>query len=101
MREIKELSELIDDEIEAACDYAEAAERTGNDDLRRLYIELANAELGHIDKLHGKAKEMIAQTRSKGIVSPAGMMEMWTHEHERMIRKVSKIKMRLETAAAM
>lgn len=101
MKEIKELSELIDDEIDAASDYAEAAERTAHEDLRRLYIELANAELGHIEKLHGKAKELIAQTRTKGIVPPLGMMQMWEHEHERMIRKVSKIKMRLETAAAM
>lgn len=101
MKDIKELSELIDDEIEAASDYAEAAERTTHEDLRRLYIELANAELGHIEKLHGKAKELIAQTRTKGIVPPLGMMQMWEHEHERMIRKVSKIKMRLETAAAM
>ena len=101
MKEIKELSELIDDEIEAACDYAEAAERTTHEDLRRLYIELANAELGHIDKLHGKVKDLIAQTRTKGITPPLGMMQMWEHEHERMIRKVSKIKMRLETAESM
>lgn len=98
MREIKELAELIDDEIEAACDYAEAAEQTLHDDLRRLYIELANAELSHIDKLHGKAKELISEARSRSGTPPAGMMEMWSHEHERMVRKVAKIKVRLEVA---
>lgn len=101
MREIKELSELIDDEIDAACDYAEAAERATHDDLRHLFIELAEAELGHIDRLHEKAKELIAETRSKGIDPPAGMLAMWQHEHERMIRKVAQIRMRLEVAKEM
>ena len=101
MREIKELSELIDDEIDAATDYAEAAEKTMREELRHLFIELAEAELGHIDRLHEKAKELIAETRSKGIDPPAGMLAMWQHEHERMIHKVAKIRMRLKVAEEM
>ena len=101
MREIKELSELIEDEIEAATDYTEAAEKTHHEELRRLYVELAHAELGHIDKLHTKVKEMIEKTRSKSIIPPAGMLEMWSMEHERMVRKVSKIKMRLDVVSKM
>ena len=101
MREIKEIVGLIEDEIEAAEEYAEAAERTAHDDLRRLYIELAEVELGHITKLHSKAVHLIEEYKSKGHTPPVAMQAVWDHEHERMMRDVTEIKMRLDTVEQM
>lgn len=97
MKEIKVISELIDDEIEAVCEYTEAAEGATREDLKRLYVDLANVEMTHINKLHDKVKELITETRNKGVVPPVGMLEMWEHEHARVVKKVAKLKYRLET----
>ncbi|MBQ8382138.1 MAG: hypothetical protein IJX47_02925 [Clostridia bacterium] len=102
MREIKELSKLIDDEIDAACEYVEAAAKAEDEGLKTLYIELATAELGHVDRLHAKAKSTIERAKAdKTVEIPTGMRDIWEWEHERVICKVAKIKSKLETVRAM
>lgn len=102
MKMIKEIVEYIYDEIEMAECYAEAAAKAEDEGLKTLYIELATAELGHVDRLHAKAKSTIERVRSDPRTAiPVGMKEIWEWEHERVIDKVAKIKSKLESARTM
>lgn len=98
MREIRDIAEDIREEIDGAKHYAELAAKMKGTMFADTYAEMARAELGHVDKLHNMAVQMINEQKAKGIVPPASMKAVWDWEHDRMIDKVAQIKHILDMA---
>lgn len=92
MREIRDIVEDIRDELDGAKHYAELAVKMKGTMAANTYAEMSRAELGHVDKLHGMAVQMINDQRAKGVTPPAAMQAVWDWEHERMIDRVAHIK---------
>lgn len=98
MKMIKELSDRIKEELEGVEDYAALASRYRglNDTLSALYGEIAAQEMTHVDKLHGKAMEIIAAWRKDHGEPPRQMAMLWEHEHKRMIQRMAAAKMMMQ-----
>ena len=100
MKIIKELAERIHEELEGAEDYAQLAARYRghNDGLAAMYAEIAAQEMTHVEKLHGKAVEVITAWRREHGDPPKQMEVIWDHEHKRMIKRAGEVKAMLEMA---
>lgn len=94
MKEIKKIVAQIDDEIEGAEDYAKCYAKYKDIDkgLSDVYHQMAEAELGHVDKLHEQVVRIIKDYRAKGNEPPAEMMAIWEWEHEKEIDHVARIR---------
>ena len=98
MKIIKKLSEMIDDEIDGALEYAENAVmyKDTHEDLGRMFAELAEEELGHVGKLHDAVTEIIKKVQESGKTVPTGMVEIFEYLHKKQIEKVNETKRYLE-----
>ena len=94
MKLIKCLSELIEDEIEDACNYIDLAIKwkDTDPDTADLFYELSVAEMGHMEKLHGEVVELIEEYRNEHGDPPKEMMFVYNYLHERHIDRASKVK---------
>lgn len=90
MQIIKRLSEMIDDEIDVAIDYAKNAVLHKSDNLGEMFFELANDELEHVDRLHKAVVDKIKEAEDTGKTIPTGMMEIWEYLHKRQIERVDE-----------
>ena len=100
MKIIKEFAEQIEDELEGAAEYAElAAEYKGVDDsISSMYAEMAEQELKHVDRLHGKAVEIIKKHRQENGEPPEAMQAVWDWEHKKMINKAAGVRAAIDMA---
>lgn len=98
MKKIAMIVEDIREELRGAEHYAKLATQYKMDDvdLADAYASMANQELSHVDSLHSQVVRVIKKHRAEGNIPPAGMMEVWNFEHERMVDSVAKVKMLLE-----
>lgn len=98
MKEIKELVDNIQEEIEDAEKYAKAALKNKETDREtaQLYCELAKQELHHSELLHSQVVRVIKAFRSAGHEPPAVMLAIWEWEHEKIIEKSARVKQMLE-----
>lgn len=97
MKAIKNIVAEIREELAGAEHYAKcAAELT---DERKAdaeeYKKMAEQELNHANILHGMAKRMISEHRSKSAPPPSAMLAVWDWEHQNMIEQTAKIKVLL------
>ena len=94
MKLIEELSEMIEDEIEGAMDYAKKAVelKTDHRKLADTMYELATEELGHINRLHTEVVRLIEDYRKTSGEPPIAMMAVYDYLHKRHIDKVAEIK---------
>ena len=94
MKIIKEISEWIEDELEGAEDYAEAAVfyKEKHPDLARALYEISLEEMRHVDILHGKVVEIIEEHRREHGEPPAAMKAVYDYLHERNIEWAKEIK---------
>ena len=90
MQIIKQLSEMIDDEIDVAIDYAKNAVLHKGDNLGEMFSELSNDELEHVDRLHKAVVDKIKEAEDTGKTIPTGMMEIWEYLHKRQIERVDE-----------
>ena len=100
MKIIKELVEEIREELEGAEKYARmAAQMKGQDDsMAIMYADMAKQEMEHVEKLHGKAADIIKKHRAEKGEPPPAMLAVWEWEHERMIDKAAEIRVMIEMA---
>lgn len=99
-REIRQLIEWMDEELEGAECYAKAAVGMKADMPARAktLADMAQAELGHYDKLHGMVVEEIAAYRKESGEPPAGMLAVYDWKHADLIDHMAKVKSLIEMA---
>lgn len=84
MKLIKKLSRMIEEEIRDAEKYARCAieYRESKPDLSRVFVQLAEQEMGHMQMLHSSVVQLIEEQRRTQGEPPAGMMEAYDLIHE-------------------
>lgn len=94
MKIIKKISEMIMDEAEGAECYAKKAlmykeERPA---IAKMFYNLANEELGHVNVLHNAVVELIEEYRAKEGEPPEAMKAVYDYLHEKQIEEVAEVK---------
>lgn len=94
MKIVMKLVSLIDDELSGAKDYIKLAmhNREEHPGLADTFADLAEAEMGHVSKLHDEVTKLIDEVRQRDGEPPAGMLAVYDYEHDKQISKASKIK---------
>lgn len=94
MKIIMKLVSLIDDELCGAKEYIKLAlhNREEHSRLADTFADLAEAEMGHVTKLHDEVARMIDEVRQRDGEPPAGMLAVYDYEHKKQISKASKVK---------
>lgn len=94
MKLIQELSEMIEEEIEGAHDYAKEAleHKTDDPSLAQTFYEIAGVELEHVNMLHKQVVRIIEQHRKEHGEPPAPMQAVYDYLHKKQIEKVAEVK---------
>lgn len=101
MREIKEMTCQIKDELKGAKEYAKMAVRAkelGETATGKMYYDMANDELRHAMNIHGMAVKLIEEKR-KTNTPPQYMLDMWKEEHDEYMEDTAKTKYMLSEYA--
>ena len=98
MKIIKELSCLIDEEIDGACTYAKLALKLKDErpQLAQTFYSLTVDEMKHIDILHDEVVRVINEHKATGAEVPVEMQAVYDYVHDKEIERVHHIKMYLE-----
>lgn len=95
MKIIRQISDLISEEIEGAEEYAKAAIRSKDEYpvLAKVMYDISMDELRHVDMLHGEVVKIIESFRRENGNPPEAMLAVYEYLHEKQIEAVNKIKM--------
>ena len=95
MKLIKELTEMIEEEIEGAEEYVKEAIKLKHErpSLAKTLYDISNQEMAHIDMLHAEVVKLIEEHRRMHGEPPAPMMAVYQYLHERHIDKANNIRM--------
>ena len=88
MKIIRELSDMIEDEIDGALDYAKKAVELKEEHkkLADTLYDLSGEEMAHISRLHDEVVRLIDKYKAEG------MMAIYDYLHKKHIAKVAEIK---------
>lgn len=91
---IRELSQQIEEEMEDSRRYAELAIRHKDDQtgLAGMYMELSDAEMGHVNKLHDAVSRLIREYREKHGEPPETMQAVYDYLHDRHMDRAAEVK---------
>jgi rubrerythrin len=97
MKIIKELSEMIEDELDGAEEYAKMAliHKADNPNLAKTFYDIANEEMRHVDMLHGEVVRLIEAHKREHGDPPAVMKAIYDYMHERHIEEAKEVRMYL------
>lgn len=95
MKIIKELSEMIEDELEGAEEYAEQAVQYKEEHpgLAKVLYDISLQEMNHVEMLHNEVVAIIEKHRREHGELPAPMMAVYDYLHKRDIEWATKIKL--------
>lgn len=95
MKVIKELIEMIDDELEGAEHYVKTAlfYKQEHPGLANALYEISVQEMHHVSILHDEVVKVIKAYREKHGEPPAAMQAVYDWEHEKEIEESKEIKM--------
>ena len=98
MKIIQKLSEMIEDELEGAEQYAKCAleHKEDNPALASVFYDIANQEMRHVDMLHDQVVTIIKKHREQHGEPPAPMMAVYEYLHKKHIEKAAEVKHYLE-----
>lgn len=98
MKEIKKISEQIEEELHDAEKYIKCAYKykESNRTLADMYYDLSVAEMGHVDLLHNAGVKLINDYSASNPI-PEGMKAIYDYLHERHIDWAGKIKAKQES----
>lgn len=90
------LIEKMIDEIEGAEGYCKAAKESDNPEARRMYKELALAEIGHFDRLASMYQQkMSSGVRTMGAQEGAHSMDLANTWFKYFKEKAEKLKLKI------
>lgn len=95
MKLIKHLSEMIEEELEGAEDYAKNAvkHKEDNPGLAKVFYEISLDEMRHINMLHEEVATIITDYRREHGDPPQAMLAVYEYLHEKHIERANRIKM--------
>lgn len=93
MKIIRQLAEMIDEEIKDAEKYAKCALKQKDDypDLADLFFRLSGEELSHMNLLHNAVVGLITDYRNQNGEPPPAMMAVYDYLHEQNIEKAAAV----------
>lgn len=97
MKAIKELVDMIDEELCGAKLYAEkyVELKVAGSDWSAKFKSLAEDELRHADYIHQYATEKITELENV-YVAPQNMKDIWKHEHKKYVENAAWIRTMLQ-----
>lgn len=99
MHKIKELCELIHEEVEGAEHYMDLALRYKEEDrgMADTFADLSGQEAGHAEKLGSLVSTQVNHMKQDhDAASMANAQCIWTWEHEKMMECLAKVKLKQE-----
>lgn len=93
MEIIKIISQKISDELEDAEHYAQLANhwKAEHPETAKLFLDLANAEIDHHNKLHDHVARLIQKYRAENGEPPKEMLAVYNYLHDREIEKAADV----------
>lgn len=94
MKLIKELEELIEDEVHDVKKYAKMAVelKAEHPQLAQVLYTISAQEEGHQQMLHGEVVRIIEQYRREHGEPPAAMMAVYDYVHKKHIERMAEAK---------
>ena len=94
MQIIKQLSEMISDEIKDAEHYADCAlkHKTDNPALADTFFKLSQEEMQHMAMLHEQVVRIIDNYHKENGEPPKPMMAVYDYLHEKQIEHAAAVK---------
>lgn len=94
MKLIKDIVEMISDEIEGAEHYAKSAlkHKSDNPVLAKTFYDISTDEMRHVDLLHSEVVKLIEEHRKTKGEPPASMMAVYDYLHEKHIEEAKEVK---------
>ena len=95
MTVIKQLSEMIEEELEGAEDYAKNAvkHRGDNPALAKVFYDISLDEMRHVNMLHDEVAMLISDYKREHGDPPQAMQAVYEYLHEKHMEKANKIRM--------
>jgi Mn-containing catalase len=95
MKLIKDITELVEEELDGAENYIKMAlaHKDDNASLAKVLYEISTQEMNHVAMLHDEVKKMIQDYRREKGDPPAAMLAIYEYMHKRHIDKAARIKM--------
>ena len=96
MKIIKCVAEKIKGEIRDAETYIDMAIEWKEDepDAAEVFADLADEELGHMERLHKIVTDLIAEYRNTHGEPSAGMMELYNYMHAQDVENTMRVKVK-------
>ena len=101
---IADLSDFIEDELDAVVNYADMAVhyKSENKELADLLFNMANSEATHLRNLHVWIVKLIDKTKKEMPDKiPQGMIEAWSYKHKKLAKKFNRAEATLQNYSKM
>lgn len=94
MKLIKELSDMIEEELDGAENYAKEALRYKEDHpgLAAVFLEISTQEMNHVNMLHDEVVKVIKKYREKHGDPPPEMQAIYDWQHTKHIEEAKGVK---------
>lgn len=94
MKQIKDIVEMINEELDGAEKYAVMAVKHKSDNpvLAKTFYDISTDEMRHVDLLHSEVVKMIEEHRKLKGDPPASMLAVYNYLHEKNIEHAKEVK---------
>jgi hypothetical protein len=94
MKIIKDLSDMIADELDGAAHYARYAiqHKVDHPELASVLYDISKQEMHHVNLLHDEVVKVIKSYREKHGEPPAAMQAIYDWQHARQIEDAKEVK---------